>query len=142
MPKRILIIGLVFCLGGIHATWEMLSALMDSRIFLDVGALMLPVGIGLLRGRARSRWWARVWILIGYAICAIALVIALFNPQSVSISWPAPGTRGIPALPYAFACLFLAFLTLHIMQRLLDSRKSREWFGTGSRHTPGYQPFT
>lgn len=142
MPRRILIIGLLFCFGGLHAIWQMVSALMEVRLFLNFSVLMLPVGIGLLRGRASSRRWARVWIILGYAICALGAVVAVASPQAVTLSWPGLDTRGIPALPYAYVCLFLASFSLYIMQRLLDSPKARAWFGTEGRRTTGYHPFT
>jgi hypothetical protein len=60
MPKRVLIIGLQFCLGGLSAIWDMLFGLFHSRIGFNFGELLLPVGIGLLRGKPTSKWWAGI----------------------------------------------------------------------------------
>ncbi|RYD49041.1 MAG: hypothetical protein EOP85_02385, partial [Verrucomicrobiaceae bacterium] len=70
MPKRILIIGILFCLNGLAAGWDMVSAPFENRFSLNLAVLMLPVGIGLLRGRDSSRRWANVWIVLGFAMCA------------------------------------------------------------------------
>lgn len=63
MPKRVLIIGLLFCLSGILAIWDVLSGICQNRLSLNFAVLLLPVGIGLLRGRQRSQWWARFCII-------------------------------------------------------------------------------
>lgn len=138
MPKRVLIIGLLFCLGGILAIWEIISALLEGRLYLNFSVFLLPVGIGLLRGRARSQWWARVWIFLGYLVCALLAVLALFMPEAAKVSWPGLELHGPAALPYLFTTVFLVAIAFHIMHRLLYSPKACEWFGTRGRVGVGH----
>ncbi len=45
MPKRILIIGILFCLGGILAIWEVVSDLFQSRLNLNFPAQRPAIGV-------------------------------------------------------------------------------------------------
>src|SRR5690242_8259267 len=124
MPKRVLILGLLFVLGGVTAIWSIIEAAMNSRINLNFGVLLLPVGIGLLRGRASSQWWARFWIILGY-IALIALVcFVLAFPQNAKASWFDTEIRGSRAVPYVLGIAALFGVALCICHRLLYSPKA------------------
>ena len=142
MPKRILIIGLVFCLGGCVAIWEVVSDLLQSHINLNFSVLLLPVGIGLIRGRSRSRWWARFWLILGYVGCALLIGVALISPENVSATWFGHEFSGSEAIPYAIAgsiCLTLLFYFVH---RLLYSPKASAYFNPSSEQDSGGQTAT
>ncbi len=126
MPKRVLIIGLLFVLGGVLAIWSIIEAAMHNRISLNFGVFLLPVGIGLLRGRASSQWWARFWIILGY-ITLVALGCLVFAyPQyaEVKVTWFDTQIQGNRAIPYAFGLLALFVIFLGICHRLLYSPKA------------------
>jgi hypothetical protein len=61
-PTRITAIGTLFIIGGCVAAWEVIYDLFHSHVNLNFAVLMIPVGIGLLKGRASSRGWAKFWI--------------------------------------------------------------------------------
>jgi hypothetical protein len=112
----------------------------EGHLYLNFSVFLLPVGIGLLRGRARSQWWARVWIFLGYLVCALLAVLALFMPEAANVSLPGIELHGPAALPYLFTTVCLVAFTLHIMHRLLYSPKACEWFGTRGRVASGRVP--
>ena len=128
MPKRVLVIGLLFCLGGISSIWDMLSDLFQSRLSFDFGVLLLPVGIGLLRGKQSSQWWARFWIILGYILCGLLVILVPLWPGSASAMWFNTKLQGPEAVPYVIGmALFLAVL-LFVLHRLLYSEKANRFF--------------
>ncbi len=128
MPKRILIIGLLYCLAGVAATWGVVSNLMKSRIDLNLAILMLPVGIGLLRGNASSQWWARFWLILGYCFCALMIILAIATPQSASVSWFELGIHGPEAVPYVIAAAVLLSVLFYVVHKLLYSQRANTFF--------------
>ena len=128
MPKRILIIGLAFCLGGGLAIWDVLSDLFRSHFNLNFAVLLLPVGIGLLRGKSSSRWWARFWIILGYIGCAILIGAAIFAPSNVNASWFDRELSGSEAVPYVIGGSIFFALLFYLIHRLLYSPKADEHF--------------
>ncbi len=133
MPKRILIIGLAFCLGGGLAIWEVISALFRSRINLNFAVLLLPVGIGLIRGRSRSRCWASFWIVLAYIGCALLIGVAVVSPKNVSSSWFGHEFRGSDAVPYAIAGSVCVALLFYFVHRLLYSPNADAYFNPSSK---------
>lgn len=128
MPKRILIIGLMFCIGGGLAIWEVVSDLLRSHLNFNFAVLLLPVGIGLLRGRSTSRWWARFWIVLGYFGCALLIVAAIVSPGNVNASWFDRKISGAEAVPYVIVGSVLFGLLLCFVHRLLYSPKASAFF--------------
>ncbi len=114
------------------AIWQVISDLLRSRITLNFAVLLLPVGIGLIRGRSRSRWWASFWIVLGYIGCALLIGVAVVSPQNVSSTWFGHEFSGSDAVPYAIVgsiCLALLFYFVH---RLLYSPKADAYFNPSS----------
>lgn len=134
MPKRILIIGLLFCLSGILAIWEILSGLMESHVNLNFSVLMLPVGIGLLRGRETSRKWAIAWIYLGYAFCALLVLLSLSGSGVAKFSLFGMDLTGASAVPYIVIASIVMAIGFRIIHKLLNSPKAREWCAAGGRH--------
>ena len=128
MPKRILIIGILFCLFGTFAIWDVLSDLPKSHINLNFGVFSLPVGIGLLRGKASSQWWARFWIILGYIACGLAIVVATLNPDSAKATFFGESLRGAAALPLCFAMVIVAAAIFYAIHRLLYSEPANAYF--------------
>lgn len=128
IPKRIIIIGTLFCLGGVLAIWEVLSDLLESHINLNFAVFLLPVGIGLLRGKPRSQWWARIWIILGYLLCAFLVVVVFVAPENAHASWFEHEIRGPAAIPYVLlvlAILAVVFISTH---KLLYSDRAKAYF--------------
>jgi hypothetical protein len=128
MPKRVLIIGLLFMLFGALAIWTVIEAALRNRIYLNFGVFLFPVGIGLLRGKISSRWWARMWIILGYLGIGLMIVLALASPQSLSASWFDAEVRGRRAVPYVIAAAAVLAAGLIVCHRLLYSPKANGYF--------------
>jgi len=128
IPKRIILIASLFCLAGVMACWDIISGLFHGRISLNFAVFMLPVGIGLFRGLRSSQWWARFWIRLGYALCALLVLLALFFPGLAHASWFNTSVSGAAAVPFIILISFGMAGVLYVMQRLLDSEKAREFF--------------
>lgn len=128
MPKRVLIIGALFCLAGVVAIWEVIEALFRSNINLNFAVLLLPVGIGLLRGRKRSQWWARFWIILGYVFCAGIALLGIIAPGNAHAKIFNREIYGVDALPYLFAVAVLVAIFLFIIHRLLYSQRAEDFF--------------
>ena len=128
MPKRILLIGLLFIICGVLAVWSIIEAGMRGGININFGVFLLPVGIGLLQGKASSQWWARFWIFLGYVLMAVIICFVLVEPKAAQASWFGKSISGRRAAPYVlgFAALFTA--GLWVCHKLLYSPKARAWF--------------
>ncbi|RYD49040.1 MAG: hypothetical protein EOP85_02380 [Verrucomicrobiaceae bacterium] len=98
MPRCILIIGILFCICGVLNACDLVFELFYSNRFnFNLGVLMLPVGIGLLRGQDSSRRWASVWLGLGIVSGSIvgcvtlgALTISQFSTGRMNV--PSPGS--------------------------------------------------
>jgi uncharacterized membrane protein HdeD (DUF308 family) len=86
-PTRITIIGALFMIGGCLAAWEVINDLFHSHVNLNFGVLMIPVGIGLLKGRASSRGWTKFWIGLFSLVFGGLLVFYPFFGDSYSVEW-------------------------------------------------------
>ena len=107
MPKRILIIGLLFVLTGGFAAWEIIHAAMHSRVSINFGVLLLPVGLGLLMGKRGAQWWARFFIIVGYILLGAIAVLSVTMPKLLTVDWfesSLRGSRAIPCSGFEVAC--------------------------------------
>ena len=130
IPRRILLIGIVYCLAGLLAAWDIITGAFESRLSLNFMVLLLPVGYGLLRGKSRSRWWARFWLILGYGFCLLFAAVALIEPQKMSAYWIEHRVRGDDAVPWVLlsaTALLFAFVFCH---RMLYSDKANRFFET------------
>lgn len=73
--------------GGCLAAWEVIYDLFHSHVNLNFTVLMFPVGIGLLKGRASSRGWAKFWIGLFSLVLGGLLVFYPFFGDSYSVNW-------------------------------------------------------
>jgi hypothetical protein len=128
MPKRIITIGVLFVVCGLFAIWSVLSGLANNRINLNFAVLMLPVGVGLLRGKRSSQWWARFWIILGYCMMGLLVMLAFAMPHNVNATWFGNRIRGPSAIPYVIFVAIVFTAVLNVVHRLLYSEKSNAYF--------------
>lgn len=129
MPKRVLLIGILFCLGGVLAIWDVVSDLSRGHIDINLAVFLLPVGIGLLKGKRTSQWWARLWVILGYVAC---FLLATASPENVTASWFGREMKGDAAVPYVVSVAVAFALALLVIHRLLYSEKAMAFFSRGS----------
>lgn len=128
MPKRILIIGILFCLAGVSAIWDIIFNLSQSHLNLNLAVFTLPVGIGLLRGRANSRWWARFWIVLGYIACGLFILLCAFDSGNARATFLDKTLSGPPALLVIYPVVVALAGILYAINLLLFSARSNEYF--------------
>lgn len=114
-PRGLTLVGWLFILSGISAAVGMVVGFsLNHVIGLNLAVLMLPVGLGLLRGRSSSIWWAKFWLGFGMVVCAVALVMVIdaFNRHSLQVVWFGTKIEVKDRLGYlitlAMPCLYLA----------------------------------
>ena len=62
MPRRLRILGSVFCALGVLSIVSMfVDALRGQGLSIAISIFLLPVGVGLLRAKPSSRRWATFW---------------------------------------------------------------------------------
>jgi hypothetical protein len=127
-PTRVLVIGLLFCTAGVLALGSMIWGFSKGRLDLNPMALMLLVGIGVLRGRTNSQWWATLWLIFGYGLCGVLVVAELAWPGQTDIQGFGYHFKGGYPIPGLFACCLIPAVGLITLHVLLSSRKSQEWF--------------
>ena len=86
-PTRIKVIGAIFIIAGCLAAWEIGYDLLHDHLNLNFSVLMIPVGMGLLKGRSSSRGWAKFWIGLFSLVIGALLVFYPFFGDSYSITW-------------------------------------------------------
>jgi len=128
MPKRIIAIGLLFVICGLLALYQVIEDLTRNHLNLNLAVLMLPVGIGLLCGKKWSQWCARLWIILGYCLAALLVVLALIRPENARASVFTFQVSGTDAVPYVFLLAILLTVGLVILHRLLYSERSNAYF--------------
>ena len=94
--KSITIIGALYIIAGCLAACQMLYGLFHDHLYLNFTVLMLPVGLGLLKGRASSRGWAKAWIRLFSLLCGIWLILYPFLGDSYSVAWFDEQLVGLP----------------------------------------------
>ncbi|RYD29912.1 MAG: hypothetical protein EOP87_17500 [Verrucomicrobiaceae bacterium] len=143
MPRRILIIGLLYCLCGVLAIWSSIEGLSNATIHLNLSVFMLPVGIGLLRGLRSSLKWARVWVGLGYLFAALGFVLLFVYPDRASAHFFDSPVTGDQAVPYVIVMLVFFVLVLATVDTLLRSSESRAYCQAGddgTREDRGNEP--
>lgn len=128
LPKRVLLVGLLFCLGGAFAIWDIVEDLTRSTINFNLSVLLLPVGIGLLRGKTSSLGWAKFWIVLGWLVCGLGIVLVFIFPQKAYVTWFDNKIQGPEAVPLVVGVALAVILALLVMYILLASDKSKAYF--------------
>jgi len=129
MPKRIFIIAQLFFLTGVYAIYSVVADLINGHLYINLGVFMLPVGIGLFKGKSSSRWWAKFWMILGYVLCALMMVMLSFgDSSSFSAEWFGRSFVGGDALPYGWSICFVCLATNIVLHKLLCSAKSDTYF--------------
>lgn len=131
MPKRLLAIALFFCLGGLLTAWAIGSAfaIKQSQNYSLIPLLLLPIGIGLMRGNPGSRLWAQFWCILfgGFTLLSLALAL-MAGHQQLTFALHDFYRRGADALPYHIASHLLLALLFTGMLLTLRSQKTKNYF--------------
>ena len=86
-PTSITVIGAIFILAGCLAAWQIVYGLFHDHLYLNFSVLLVPVGLGLLKGRSSSVGWAKFWIGLFSLISLLLLICYPFFADSYSVTW-------------------------------------------------------
>jgi hypothetical protein len=124
LPRRLIVVGVLSCVFGVLAIWDSVHAYTQGWISLGfIYWLCLPVGIGLLLGRASARTWALGLIYVGYVLCALGAAFAVFRSTDLDIG----RVHGASARPQFLVGAAVVALLLYLTQRALTSGCVTEW---------------
>ncbi len=113
-PLSITLIGTTLIFLGLYVGLGMImDAIQRHRYFLNLAVLMIPIGIGLLRGRPNSAFWARASIAF-VGLCSAGIVLRFLAGTHHA---PAPGTSA-----QFLAALFLLIFSPFAWRSLRDSK--------------------
>lgn len=122
-------IGILFGAAGALVLGSMVWGFLGwDRLDLNPAVLLLPVGIGLLRGQTSSQWWASVWLVLGYAFCLVLVVADLTRPGQINFRWGDVSSEGSYSSPVLITCCVLTGAVLAALHWLLRSPKAAEYF--------------
>lgn len=127
-PRRVLVIGILFCVLGVLAAGTMVWAFALRQLTLNPMVLMLPVGIGLLKGRTSSQWWASVWLALGCGLCLLLGTLEWIMPGNLNLRWNGKDYQGAYSSPVVLAVCAVNAMALGTLHWLLRSPKAAFYF--------------
>lgn len=127
LPLSLVIVALLFILGGISAVIEVVLALMNDHLNINFGVLGIPIGIGLLRLRRGWRALALVFIWIGLIACPIIGGLFLWNSGPLDFTVFGQKNGNVPKV-FGVALVVGFFVFLVWEYRVLTRRDVRRLF--------------
>lgn len=126
VPKSLKIVAYLFIVFGAFAAIDMVLALFNNRLSINLGAIGIFVGIGLLQ--LKQIWWKVAFFLIclGLVFTPIMLFFSFFRPMPVNFF----SMRSDPysVLPGILVSIF-AFAITCWQYKVLNSPAVRQLFG-------------
>jgi putative effector of murein hydrolase LrgA (UPF0299 family) len=127
-PLSITIIAILFLCLGLKAVYEIIERAMQGSLHINLGFFMIPIAIGLLRGKDSSRIWAKIWC--GFSIL-VAVVLALAYPF-YGYSWNIIDSYGwVQALgrqTVVVLGVLIILLPAMVVWRCLSTERARGFF--------------
>jgi len=134
---------MIFSFFGLVASWNIVSSLLKSQIYPDITVILLPIGLGIIKGQLWAQWWARFLILLGYIVCFLFAAMILLSPKGATAQWTIMSTEnpnakwlnqsftGTEAALYIIVTLTVVVTILGIMHWALYSEKAKDYFFLG-----------
>lgn len=136
-PLAATMVGWAFILMGIFYGMSMLLDWLQGKPTLDLGACMVPVGMGLLRGSSSSQSWARLiaclWIMVG----SVDLLRVSFGLWHASPHLFAITPQGWPLWLLTLTNCFLAIVSGSVVLWALSDRAYVAHLEAGDGKTSG-----
>ena len=83
-PISLILVAALFLLVGVGAIWQMVTQTSSGHVFINPLALIILVGIGLLRLSSFWRLCALVCVLLLFIVVVMGLLMTLLNLGGVS----------------------------------------------------------
>ena len=100
-PRSISLIAIIFIILGSLSAIEMVYALFSNSLNIQFTVLMIPIGLGLWKGRSSSRSWAKFWIGLFFITSALLLLLYPFVGDTMIFRWIDKEIFGLPRLVFA-----------------------------------------
>jgi len=138
-PLSVTIIGIIFLILGFLAAVEVIMALAETRISINIGLCLGFVGYGLLKLKASSRKWAIRWLVFGYIALFIMLALLLSGNAKIygeAMTATSQYILGIALIGFIYALMGWAhsILSQPDIVSIFEPAKDTEQAG------PGYPP--
>lgn len=128
LPISLVIVAVLFFIGGAFAVIEVMTSLMHGRININFGVLGLFIGPGLLRLRRGWRTCALVFIWI--ALIGVPIVALLFLAAEGPLDFRVFGQKvGHASKTAGLIMVGLSFVVALWKYRVLTRRDVRRLFG-------------
>ena len=127
-PTSISLISVLFLIVGAVTGFQILNSLFNNHLYLDSSVLMIPVGLGLLKGRSSSRGWAKFWIALFAVISGILLLFYPFLGGSYTMTIFGRPLAGTERHLVAVGLPVLTLLLARWMWRILTSPATAPFF--------------
>ena len=113
------IAGWIFITVGVLSIGTIISDAFHHKLYINFLALMLPVGIGLLKGKASSRIWGIRWMWV-------MIVISLFASVLVFIgNWEINGNQFKASMGFrsfaSIVCIAIALMAFSLKNWLVNN---------------------
>ena len=135
MPKRILVIGMLFSFLGLISVMNITSGLLNSQLYKDPFVLLLPIGLGIIKRQLWAQWCARFCIILGYILCSAFTVMAISSPKNGAFTFGWFGRSytfaGYEGTFFLVLLIVLLLVSLGLMHKLLYSEKAKDYFHLG-----------
>lgn len=122
-PRHLCIAGALFIAAGVGSVTKMITEGLEGRLSsFDIGFVMIPIGYGILLGRASSRKWA-----LAFALTCLFAIVGAGGCMAYE-QWADVSKRPCPDCASTWYDLILA-ATFCLYQALALTRSGhREWF--------------
>ena len=127
-PRHICIVGALAVAAGVGSIVGMIAGLIGGGFSFDIGFVGIPIGYGILIGRASSRKWAIFFAAAGGLLFGGLGGWIFFGHVTGSDTLPYPdGAYTAVELIITLACCTYAFFVLR-------HKSNREWFDSITEH--------
>lgn len=79
IPRDLRLVAIIFIIFGVFAAIEIVVSLLAGRLSINLCALQIPIGIGLLSLRYRSYKWAMIYLVFSLVMIPVACLLVVFS---------------------------------------------------------------
>lgn len=127
-PLRVYFLGGLFLLLGFAAVLTTVRQFQEGTVNINLAILLIPIGVGLLLGWRSCLAWAKFVIGCGWALLAVASILAVLKPEAAVARWGGQVYRGSEALPSVLGITLALATGLYGLWWLLQSPPTQRYF--------------
>lgn len=85
IPQSLKIVAYLFIITGLLSAFEIVQALFNNEVSINIGILCFFIGIGLLNLAPIARTWAIVYLVFGSILLFLFIVLLFTQPSSLKL---------------------------------------------------------